>query len=317
MKTPIKGIHHITAMAGDPQRNVDFYTRVLGQRLVKKTVNFDDPGTYHFYYGDKVGTPGTIMTFFPWPHARRGQLGNGEVAAVAYAIRPESITYWQARLAEFGIAVATEARFGETALVFTDPDGMALELITDPEAAEPQQWDNGPVPAEHALRGFHGVTIWVSESDYSALVLTEVFGYTLEAQEGARLRYKAASDELGLYIDLLVRPGQPAGRLGAGSVHHIAFRTPDDAEQLDWRRELVQENFGVTPVQDRQYFRSIYFREPSGVLYEIATDVPGFATDEPVEALGKEIKLPAWLEAQRSRIEQKLIAVKVQEYDHA
>jgi glyoxalase family protein len=256
------------------------------------------------------------MTFFPWPHAKRGVLGNGEVAAVAYAIRPESVDYWQARLAEFDIAISTETRFGETVLAFEDPDGMALELITRPGAAAPQHWENGPVPAEHALAGFHGITAWVAESEYSALLLTEVFGYTLAGQEGSRLRYSATSDEVGLLVDLLVRPGEPRGRLGAGSVHHIAFRTPDDAEQQEWRRELGEVGFGVTPVRDRQYFHSIYFREPNGILYEIATDAPGFATDEAVEALGQQLKLPGWLEAQRPIIEQKLIPIKRPEYDH-
>jgi glyoxalase family protein len=316
MTATIKGIHHITAMASDPQRNIDFYTRVLGQRLVKRTVNFDDPGTYHLYYGDKVGNPGTIMTFFPWPHAKRGTLGNGEVVAIAYAIRPESVEYWWERLAQFDVEVTQETRFGQTVMVFKDPDGITLELITDEEAELPQHWDTGPIPAEHALRGFHGVTIWVEQSEYSALLLTEVFSYTLVAQEGERQRYGAVSDEVGLYVDLVARPGQPAGKMGAGSVHHIAFRTPDEAEQLEWQREISNVGFGVTPVRDRQYFQSIYFREPSGVLYEIATDTPGFPADEAVETLGQELKLPAWLEPRRPQIEQRLIPIKVPEFNH-
>lgn len=319
MRQPTQGIHHITALASDPQRNVDFYTQVLGQRLVKTTVNFDDPGTYHLYYGDQVGSPGTIMTFFPWPHARRGVTGNGEVAVTAYAIAPESVAYWQERLAEHSVPLSEpETRFGQTVIPLADPDGTRLELITHPEASVPSQWEHGPVPAEHALRGFHGVTIWVSESEQTAKLLTETLGYQFVEQAGSRLskmpgrvRYRSAGQGAGQFVDLMVRPNQPRGRMGAGSVHHVAFRTRDDAEQREWQREVARLGYGVTEVRDRQYFHSIYFREPSGVLFEIATDPPGFTLDEPVAKLGQGLKLPPWLEPQRAMIKQKLPTIQI------
>jgi glyoxalase family protein len=320
MQQAIRGLHHVTALASDPQRNVDFYTQVLGQRLVKRTVNFDDPGTYHLYYGDNVGSPGTIMTFFPWPHARRGTLGNGEVAATAYAIGPDSVAYWLERLQQHRVQMfQTQIRFGAEVIPFADPDGMILELIVREEGRVPEHWVDGPVPAAHALRGFHGVTIWTGAAEPSTALLTEQMGYTLVAEEGARLRFQAAAAEeghLGIapYLDLLVRPNQPAGRMGAGSVHHVAFQAADDAEQAEWQRILSAADQGVTEVKDRQYFRSIYFREPSGVLYEIATNGPGFPVDEAASHLGIHLKLPSWLEPQRERIEQALPPLVVPEY---
>lgn len=304
---PIQGLHHITAFAGDPQRNVDFYHTVLGQRLVKTTVNFDDPGTYHLYYGDEVGTPGTIMTFFPWPHARRGVRGNGETAAVAYAIRPQSADYWRDRLAAHG-AVVDDAgeRFGQPVLTFLDPDGMRLELVTTDAPATIRHWAGGTVPAEHALRGFHGVTLWVESAVATAPLLTGVMGYKLVGKEGNRYRFAGASNDIGLFIDLLERPGQPRGQMGAGSVHHIAFRTRDDAEQREYLRSIGRAGYFVSDVKDRQYFHSIYFREPNGILFEVATDAPGFLVDEPVATLGTALKLPSWLEPRRALIEQRL-----------
>lgn len=301
---PVQGLHHITAVAKDPQANVDFYRLVLGQRLVKTTVNFDDPGTYHFYFADKVGSPGTIMTFFPWRHMARGRVGNGETAAVAYTIRPESVGFWRDHLARQGIAVTEEAvRFGEQVLSFSDPDGIRLELITSSGAATFSFWEGGPIPEPHALRGFHGVTLWLSEVAATGRLLTEQLGYQFVGQEGNRYRYSGASNDIGLYMDLLERPGQPQGRFGAGSIHHIAFRTVDDAEQQEYLASLRQAGQQVTPVQDRQYFHSIYFRSPGGVLFEIATDAPGFYYDEPIEDLGNSLKLPPWLEQHRSQIE--------------
>jgi len=274
---PVQGLHHITAVAKDPQANVDFYRLVLGQRLVKTTVNFDDPGTYHFYFGDKVGSPGTIMTFFPWRHMARGTVGNGETAAVAYTIRPESVGFWRDHLARQGIAVNEEqTRFGEQVLSFSDPDGICLELITSEGPATFSFWEAGPIPEPHALRGFHGVTLWLAEVEGTAVLLTDQLGYQFVGQEGNRYRYSGASNDIGLYIDLVHRPGQPHGRFGAGSIHHIAFRTVDDAEQQAYLASLRRAGQQVTPVQDRQYFHSIYFRSPGGVLFEIATDAPGF-----------------------------------------
>lgn len=303
-RTPIQGLHHITAFASDPQRNIDFYTRVLGQRMIKTTVNFDDPGTYHLYYADKVGSPGTVMTFFPWPNARRGVVGNGEVAVSAYSIPREAVDYWQNRLAEFGVATAQlETRFGETVIPFRDPDGMRLELITNPEAVLPAPWHDGPIPTEYMLRGFHSVTIWVWNNGPSATLLTDIFEMSELGTEGQRTRYKGSATDVGHFVDLLERPDGQRGQMGAGSVHHVAFRTHSDEEQVEWQSLLAQNRFGVTPVCDRQYFHSIYFREPSGVLYEIATDAPGFAIDEPIETLGQSLKLPPWYEDRRADIE--------------
>lgn len=300
---PVQGIHHITAFAGDPQANVDFYHTVLGQRLVKTTVNFDDPGTYHFYYGDKIGSPGTIMTYFPWPQARRGMRGNGEIGASAYFIGPNSMGYWQKRLAEHGVPTSKiETRFGVDVLPFQDPNGMILELITDEHVPPVQFWEDGPIPAEHALPGFHGVTLWLAEAEHTGTLLTEHMEYTLIGQEDNRWRFKGVG-AMGQHVDILVDPKRPHGRMGAGSVHHVAFRTKDDAEQIEYQRALAGAGLGVTEVRDRQYFRSIYFRSPGGVLFEIATDAPGFAIDEPVETLGHSLKLPPWLEPHRQKIE--------------
>jgi glyoxalase family protein len=304
---PIQGLHHVTAVASNAQANVDFYHQLLGQRLVKKTVNFDDPGAYHLYYGDEVGTPGTIMTYFPWQNARRGQKGNGETAAMAYTIRPESVGYWQERLRSKGVSLGqTVTRFGADVLTFTDPDGLVLELITSDEPAVLRHWRDGPIPEAHALRGFHSVTLWLDEVEPTAAVLTDQMDYEFVGQEGNRYRYKGAANDIGLYVDILHRPGQPRGRFGAGSIHHIAFRTVDDAEQLEYLQKLRQAGLSVTPVQDRQYFHSIYFRTPGGILFEIATDAPGFPYDEPVAELGTHLKLPPWLEPNRARIEQAL-----------
>ncbi|UCC52924.1 MAG: ring-cleaving dioxygenase [Anaerolineaceae bacterium] len=304
---PVQGLHHVTAVASSAQANVDFYHHVLGQRLVKRTVNFDDPGTYHFYYGDEIGTPGTIMTYFPWQHMRRGRKGNGETAALGYTIRPESLGFWQARLKRMGISLSdVETRFGTDVLMFTDPDGLSLELVASDAPATLRYWEAGPVSEQHALRGFHSVTLWLEEVEATGVLLTDYLGYEFVGQEGNRFRYVGASDDIGLYVDILHRPGQPTGQFGAGSIHHVAFRTVDDAEQQEYLQKLQQAGYRVTPVQDRQYFHSIYFRSPGGVLFEIATDAPGFLYDEQVDELGTQLKLPRWLEGRRSTIEQSL-----------
>lgn len=307
MLEPIRGLHHITAVAGDPQRNVDFYQQVLGQRLVKTTVNFDDPGTYHLYYGDGVGSPGTVLTFFPWAHVRAGVAGNGEAAAVAYAIPGDSVPYWRERLAEHGVVVGeNQQRFGETVIPFRDPDGMALELIATDRLPDFEHWAAGPVPEAHALRGFHSVTLWLDEVASTAKILQTSLGYNPVGQEGSRHRYASDAVAMGTVVDLLHRPGGSRGRFGAGSIHHIAFRVQDDAEQMAYLSALRAAGQQVTPVQDRQYFHSIYYRVPAGVLFEMATDPPGFLLDESPEALGGALRLPPWLEEQRPRIEQAL-----------
>lgn len=309
---PIRGIHHITAIASSPQANVDFYHSLLGQRLVKRTVNFDDPGSYHLYYGDEVGSPGTIMTFFAWPGARRGSIGNGEIGATAYAVREESVGYWQSRLARHGISMGElQIRFGAAVLPLRDPDGMLLELVVDDTVAAPRLWEDGPVPSEHALAGFHGVTLNVASAERSARLLQDQMGYRWVGQEGARWRLKSADSSIAGHVDLLERPGLPPGRMGAGSHHHVAFRARDDAEELAYQQALRDAGYEVTPVRDRQYFHSIYWREPGGVLYEIATDPPGFTWDESVVQLGSSLKLPPWLERRRDEIARSLLPIEV------
>jgi glyoxalase family protein len=304
---PVQGVHHITAVASNPQSNVDFYHHILGQRLVKKTVNFDDPGTYHLYYGDETGTPGTIMTYFPWQQMRRGRRGNGETAAFAYTIRPEAVGFWQRWLNKNNISAGEiQTRFGAELLLFTDPDGLPLELIASNEPATLQHWAAGPIGEKDALQGFHSVTLWLDQVEPTGQLLTEQLGYQFIGEEGNRFRYQANANDIGTIVDILHRPGQPSGQFGAGSIHHIAFRTVDDAEQLEYLQTLRQAGVQVTPVQDRQYFRSIYFRTPGGVLFEIATDAPGFLYDEPVAELGTHLKLPSWLEQRRPDIEQRL-----------
>ena len=283
---------------------------MLGQRLVKKTVNFDDPGTYHLYYGDEVGTPGTIMTFFPWPNMHKGRLGNGETAAVGYAISKGSIEYWRRRLESMDVPIEKEeTHFGEHVLVFRDAEGIQIELVATDDPSTMQFWGDGPVLNEHALRGFHSVTLWLDTVGPTAELLIDQMGYVFVRQEGNRYRYKGASNDRGLYIDIVERPGERRGTFGAGSIHHIAFRTVDDEEQLAYRQLLLTAGHHVTPVQDRHYFHSIYFREPGGVLFEVATDAPGFLYDEPIEELGNSLKLPSWLEERREELEQRLPAI--------
>jgi glyoxalase family protein len=305
---PIVGLHHVTAYASNPQRNLDFYTETLGLRFVKKTVNFDDPGTYHFYFGDDAGSPGTILTFFPWPHAARGIAGAGETTHTAFSVPAGSLDYWHKRLSDEGVLVERSVkRFDEDVLTFADPDGMKLELVAhaDAGAANPSRF--GTVAPEHAIRGFFGVTLL--EHDLRATEATlKLMGFEQLAQEGNRVRFIAAGDALGRRIDVVVDPKAGFGRPGAGSVHHIAFRAPDEEAQLEWRAE-IEQHLQVTTVQDRDYFRSIYFREPGGVLFEMATDPPGFTLDEPIESLGEALRIPHWLEPRRAMIEQRLVPV--------
>jgi glyoxalase family protein len=315
MKNTIAGLHHVTAIAGDPQRNLDFYVGVLGMRLVKRTVNFDDPTTYHFYFGDAVGSPATILTFFPWPGARAGRRGKGEIEATAFSIPAASLDYWQNRLAENGINSERAAtRFGDEVLRFADPDGMTLELITSPLTEGVQPWAESRVPVEHSLRGFHSVTAALEGYERTAKLLTETFGYQLIEEAENRFRFLAGGENApGKIIDLLCTPDGHRADSGAGSVHHIAFRAKDDAEQRAWREEIAALGFNVSPVMDRTYFHSIYFREPGGVLFEIATDPPGFALDESPEELGMNLRLPPQYERVRAQIEASLQPIVVPE----
>lgn len=299
----IHGIHHITAIAADPQRNLDFYTDTLGLRLVKLTVNFDDPGTYHFYFADEKGRPGTILTFFPWPGARRGRPGNGQVSAVAFSVPPNALGYWEERLGAHGVSVSgVQARFEERVLILHDPDGLQLELVAHEDAPALPAGTGGDIAPEHAIRGFHHATLWLHDHEPTAQLLTETLGFQPVRDDGARFRF-ASQEAPGRLVDVVKRPDGQRGIMGAGAVHHIAWRTPDDERQLGWRRKLIELGYGVTPVKDRQYFHSIYFREPGGVLFEIATDSPGFTLDESLAELGTHLKLPPWLDESRSRIE--------------
>lgn len=298
------GLHHITAIAADPKTNLDFYTRVLGLRFIKKSVNQDDPGTYHLYYGDNVGSPGTALTFFPWQGLRRGRPGTGQAYATAFSIPATALLYWQERLA--GLKVPAEpviSRFGDQVISFTDPDGMRLELIATSERDERAPAPSKDVPTEHAIRGFHSSTLALSDATATTTLLTEVMGYRLHAQEKHRARYTVANGGPGSYVDLLTDPQLPRGLSGAGTVHHIAFRVADDVEHVAAHEELVDAGAQVSPVIDRAYFKSIYYREPAGVLFEIATDQPGFAIDESVETLGSKLSLPPRLEPHRAEIE--------------
>ena len=313
------GTHHITAIAGDPQRNLDFCRKVLGLRFVKRTVNFDDPSTYHFYFGDRTGKPGTIFTFFPWPGARRGTRGNSQVVATSFAIPQGSLNYWSDRLKEHSITVENILRFDEQGLRFTDPDGLLLELIASdfpsPGASRPpwdRDWaerreDGGEGNFElSGIRGFHAPTLQLPDSAPTEKLLTETLGFQQIAEEGSRRRFSLGARSTSAQVDLVERPDDPVGHIAAGTVHHIAFRAANDEEQLAWREKLVDLGLAVTPVIDREYFHSIYFREPGGILFEIATDGPGFAIDEPAEHLGESLKLPKQFEAHRSAIEQTL-----------
>jgi glyoxalase family protein len=303
MSNAIPGLHHVTAIAGDPQQNVDFYTGVLGLRLVKVTINYDDPGSYHFYYGDEAGHPGTILTFFAWPGGYRGHRGTAQATAAAFSVPSESLGYWQERLDRHGVRREQPvARLGEQVLAFYDPDGLSLELVAHDEAADRAPWAGGPIPAEYAARGFHSVTLSLKDTARTAELLTGTLGFTLVQTEGARTRYVAAEGGSARTLDLLHLPGQQTGAVGVGNIHHIAWRTPTDEQQRDWQARLQKERHGVSPIMDRQYFHSIYFREPGGVLFEIATDLPGFTADEPLERLGSELRLPEWLEPDRARI---------------
>ena len=301
----MSGIHHVTAIAGNASRNVGFYTRTLGLRLVKKTVNFDDPGTYHLYYGDEQGKPGTILTFFPWEHAAPGRNGEGLTEETAFRIPIESIGYWTHRLIEQGVPhQAPEKRFGESVVAFTDPEGLSLALVGAAGAASEPTWSGGGIPGEHAIRGFHGVTLMLEKAAPTGAILTGVFGFREAGREGHLVRYEAAGGGAGHAVTIRETGGFLAGRLGRGSVHHIAFRAADDVQQAQMAKS-VRADHRLTPTEqiDRNYFRSVYFREPGGILFEIATDQPGFAVDEPAESLGRALKLPAFLEPHRHEIE--------------
>lgn len=301
----ITGIHHITAIAGEPQRNLDFYTEVLGLRLVKLTVNFDDPGTYHFYFGDAKGTPGSILTFFPWAGVPRGRVGTGQVSAATFSVPATSLGYWHERLSSHQVGKADE-RFGEPVLRFEDPDGLPLEMIATESAPAHASWTGGSVDPRHAIAGFHSATLLEEGYEKTAALLEKVMGLKPAGTEGNRYRYVMGSGGAASIVDVVCAPDSRPGRLGAGTVHHIAWRTPNDAQQLSWRKRLVGDGHNVSPVMDRQYFHSIYYREPGGILFEIATDPPGFAIDEAADHLGERLMLPPHVEPYRASLERAL-----------
>ncbi len=311
MNQTLTGLHHVTAIASNPQANVDFYTGVLGLRLVKKTVNFDDPGSYHFYYGDGMGSPGTLLTFFAWPGGRRGRSGLGQVTAAALSVGPDALDFWAERLCRHDVAVEEPVtRFGETVLPFTDTDGMRLELVATPGDAR-TGWADGPIPAAMAIRGLHAVTLPERDATATTALLTETLGFRRIAVEGEWTRLVLGGGGTGAYADLHALPDALPGQVAVGNIHHVAWATPDDAQEQAWLRQLQALGVGVSPVMDRDYFHSIYFPEPGGVLFEIATNNPGFATDEAPEALGESLRLPAKLETMRARIEARLPPVSV------
>lgn len=300
----ILGLHHITAIAGSAQKNHEFYTRVLGLRLVKKTVNFDDPGTYHLYYGDERGSAGTILTFFPWEGIAQGKNGTGMATEIGYAVNSGSLAFWKDRFEAFQVRhEEAEERFGETLLKFKDPDGLELSLIVPATADTRIPWETNEVNIENATKGFHSTTLTLKSIDKTAKVLTDIFGYRLLAQEGNRFRFLTDSVPNSAIIDLLESPEGQHGISGAGSNHHVAFRVSDEAVQQEFRERISSEGLQITPKIDRDYFFSLYFREPGGVLFEIATDNPGFTVDEPLAELGTHLMLPQQHDYLRAELE--------------
>ncbi len=309
MENKILGIHHITAIAGDAKRNFDFYTKVLGLRFIKRTVNFDDPHTYHFYFGDEQGHAGTILTFFPWGSSvRQGRRGAGMATEIGYAVPEGSFDFWINRFEEHHVTYNKPAqRFGESYLTFLDPDGLKLELVIPPAADNRKPYETAEVKAAAATRGFYNTTLTLNSIKATAAVLTDIFGYTLIGQEGNRYRYATDAVDTANIIDLVELPNENKGIGAGGTVHHIAFRVKDDATQMVFREKIAAAGLQITPQIDRNYFHSLYFREPGGVLFEIATENPGFTVDESLEELGKHLKLPPQYEPQRKKIEAHLV----------
>lgn len=307
MEDSILGLHHITAIAGEAKRNYHFYTQVLGLRLVKKTVNFDDPYTYHFYYGDQVGTPGSILTFFPWEGMQSGRRGTRQVTEIGYSVPQNSLDFWLKRFEAHNVIYnKVSEKFGEQYLTFLDPDGLKFELITSKNADSRLPWETKEISAAHALKGFHNVTITTQKLQPTADVLTTIFGYKLLESHVNRHRFVTEATDTANIVDLVEAPGEGVGHVAAGSVHHVAFRVKDDQVLMAFRDKVIAAGLQITEKIDRNYFYSLYFREPGGVLFEIATDNPGFAIDESVEDLGKGLKLPAQYESQREEISKRL-----------
>ncbi len=312
MSKKTAGIHHITAIVGHPQENVDFYAGVLGLRLVKQTVNFDDPGTYHLYFGNEGGKPGTIITFFPWANARQGKIGDGQVGVTSYVVPKGAMDFWEQRLAKFGIPATKMERFGEQYLEFDDPHGLHLEIV-EREEGEKNTWQAGEIKPDVAIKGFGGATLLSVKPQETAQLLESVMGLQKVGQEGDFIRFQSSAD-IGNVIDLkLTTIGR--GQMGVGTVHHIAWRAKDDEDQLEWQKYVADSGYGVTAVRDRNYFNAIYFKEHGEILFEIATDPPGFAHDESLETMGEKLMLPEQYETHRDQIERALIPFEVRELD--
>ncbi|NCU18403.1 ring-cleaving dioxygenase [Pallidibacillus pasinlerensis] len=306
------GIHHISAIVGHPQENVDFYAGVLGLRLVKKTVNFDDPGTYHLYFGNEGGKPGTIITFFPWPNAYRGAIGGGQVGVTTYVIPEGAMDFWEKRLAKFEIEFEKVARFGETYLQFEDYHGLQLELVERAEG-ETNNWTFGDVTPEVAIKGFGGAILFSTNPEETVRAVQDIMGLEKVAEEGDLVRFKATGD-IGNIIDVK-KTTLPRGRMGVGVVHHIAWRAQDFTDHLEWQQYVMEKGYHVTEVKDRNYFNAIYFREYGEILFEIATDPPGFAHDESFETMGEKLMLPPQYEHLREKLNEILIPIDVRNLD--
>ena len=309
MENKILGLHHITAIAGQAQRNHDFYTRVLGLRLVKKTVNFDDPGTYHFYYGDTIGSPGTILTFFPWEDIQKGRPGNGMATEIGYTVPQGSLAFWKERLQTYHLQSEGQ-RFGESYLGFEDPDGLLLNLVVPSASDDRKPWTGNGVQEDVAIRGFHNVTLNVRRLEPTARVLTDIFGYNLSASEDNRHRFVTDAIATANIVDIVEDPHGAQGINAGGTNHHVAFRVKDDNILMEFREKVRKMGLHITEKIDRNYFYSLYFREPGGILFEIASDNPGFAIDESVDELGTHLMLPSQYESNRDRIEAWLPEIK-------
>lgn len=301
------GIHHITAFCADPQANVDFYTTVLGLRLIKVTINYDDPGTYHLYYGDERGTPGSVLTFFPWAGSPGGIPGQGQAGVIRFSVPAGTLEAWAERLGQAGIlTLGPQSRNDTEVLTLADPDGILLELVAGSGNDLREPWTGDGVPQEMAIRGFESVELWSLRPDATNRFLESVMGWSLVDQNEERSRWQLGSGGPGAWVDLPHHPAQSAGRMGPGTIHHVAWSIETDSEHQRWLEQLQESGVPVSHAYDRTYFRSLYFREPGGVLFELATEAPGFTIDEPLETLGEKLQLPAWLEAQRDRVEAQL-----------
>jgi len=303
MEDKILGIHHITAIAGNAKRNFDFYTKVLGLRFLKRTVNFDDPHTYHFYFGDEKGSAGTILTFFPWEGITPGRRGTRMATEIGYSVPASSFDFWIGRFEKHNVTYNKPSeKFGEPYLTFLDPDGLKLELIAAKNGDARTPWETADVKADVATRGFHNITLTLQNIKATADVLTDIFGYSLVDQQVNRYRYATSAIETAAIVDLVEVPGEKPGLQAGGTVHHVAFRVKDDATQMKFRQLILNKGHQITPQIDRNYFHSLYFREPGGVLFEIATDNPGFMVDESLEELGTNLKLPPQYESMREEL---------------